>query len=1050
MSAWPGHLAISASAGTGKTYQLAHRFIKLVMLGESAERIVALTFSRKAAREIFDRVIQYLADAASSEQAASVRSMELDLTALTRADFCRALRAVLEALPRSRVGTIDSFTVGIVRAFPYELGIEPEFQLFDNGGIEARRMRGDALRHVLRSAATRDTERAELFEAFKYATFGNEEKSTRRVLDELMELYQSIYRIQPDGTRWGLAVPARDGHFASRDTWMEGVEELNSLVSGFDWPEPSRKFWVEFFAELREWRPEGALGKRTEYMLEKLVPEYASLGRAPVSITVNRKNVTVDVPFGEKLKPVLAFLADETIRLLSIRTHGLHRLVETCERVYDETVRRRGFLTFEDALFALYQHAPISGETSHGDPRRLAIDYRLDCRLDHWLLDEFQDTSTMQWLVMSNLIDEVVQDAEKRRTFFYVGDVKQAIYGWRGGNASLFQSILERYNRGGAHAIEQKWSNTSYRSCASVIDTVNRVFGDLSQRVSGEVRERWSGIWREHRCAPSVPASGYAVLIELPKPDASERADSAAGRLTEAARIVAELDPVRRGLSVAVLCRSGDRAIEMAATMRAAHPDIAVSLEGSSRIADNPAVAVLLAVLTLAEHPGDTFAKKLLQMSPLAMAVGSGKSSRASIQERGFHPTLAEWAHALQSAVSLTAYEEMRVAELLDLAAQADRQSSREIDRFVEYIREAAVEDAMSRNSVRIMTIHKAKGLDFDAVILPDLQSAGGRGSAPMISIGPDGITPEWILQPARTFVSQLDSRLRECRDTQEHQAEFEDLCVLYVAMTRAKRALYLVTTDQGPNSKAHNHAALLKEALGGEPDAAGRIYNVGDPNWYAAFTYRVEPFVEMPEAETLAFNLPADDRAVPSASAEFERDAGDVFSANMQERRKFGSDVHNMFEQIDWEGSIDRVIESARVALSVDVVDHVRRCLAEDTIRALFRRPDGNVRLWREQPFEIMLGGKWVSGTFDRVVIRLDATDRPMSAEVIDYKTNRIDRPDRVHELTEHYRSQLNVYRDVLQIMLGLPANQVKALLVFTDARQVVEITPDKRSAPV
>ena len=63
------------------------------------------------------------------------------------------------------------------------------------------------------------------------------------------------------------------------------------------------------------------------------------------------------------------------------------------------------------------------------------VDYRLDGHFDHWLLDEFQDTSDLQWQVLANLIDEVLQDTSGKRSFFYVGDVKQAIYGWRAGNA---------------------------------------------------------------------------------------------------------------------------------------------------------------------------------------------------------------------------------------------------------------------------------------------------------------------------------------------------------------------------------------------------------------------------------------------------------------------------------------------------------------------------------------------------------------------------------------------------------------------------------------
>lgn len=111
---------------------------------------------------------------------------------------------------------------------------------------------------------------------------------------------------------------------------------------------------------------------------------------------------------------------------------------------------------------------------SHGPtgPGRLCIDYRLDCRLDHWLIDEFQDTSDVQWSVLQNLVDEVIQDPDRQRTFFCVGDVKQAIYGWRGGNPYLFRRIREQYG----DVIQEESLDQSFRSCPPIIHTINRVF----------------------------------------------------------------------------------------------------------------------------------------------------------------------------------------------------------------------------------------------------------------------------------------------------------------------------------------------------------------------------------------------------------------------------------------------------------------------------------------------------------------------------------------------------------------------------------------------
>src|SRR5690606_22248156 len=106
----------------------------------------------------------------------------------------------------------------------------------------------------------------------------------------------------------------------------------------------------------------------------------------------------------------------------------------TYEAVYHDAVRRAGKLTFGDVQRILQPDtgAPrLSGEDA--GEGRLAIDYRLDGEIDHWLLDEFQDTSFGQWSVLRNLIDEAVQDPTGARSFFYVGDVKQAIFTWREG-----------------------------------------------------------------------------------------------------------------------------------------------------------------------------------------------------------------------------------------------------------------------------------------------------------------------------------------------------------------------------------------------------------------------------------------------------------------------------------------------------------------------------------------------------------------------------------------------------------------------------------------
>lgn len=148
----------------------------------------------------------------------------------------------------------------------------------------------------------------------------------------------------------------------------------------------------------------------------------------------------------------------------------------------------------------------------------LEIAYRMDARSDHWMLDEFQDTSRVQWRAIAPLVDEVMQGGLPDRSLFYVGDVKQAIYAWREGDARLFHQIFDHYNQGAAgneRAICEVALNRSYRCCQDVIDAVNRVFSShstLRLQFGMALGDRWERVWGDHSTHVACP--GYVALLK--------------------------------------------------------------------------------------------------------------------------------------------------------------------------------------------------------------------------------------------------------------------------------------------------------------------------------------------------------------------------------------------------------------------------------------------------------------------------------------------------------------------------------------------------------
>ena len=196
----PGHVMILASAGSGKTYALTNRFVRLLAGGAAPERIVALTFTRKAAGEFFDEILRKLAKAADDPAGARQLAAEIALPGLGPVDFLRLLRAVIEAMPRLSLGTLDSFFARIVRSFPLELGLGGEFTLLEDSAARLERRR--VLQRLFTAGNEPDAAQREFIEAFKRATFGAEEKQLTRRLDAFLDEHAESYLEAPAGEFW--------------------------------------------------------------------------------------------------------------------------------------------------------------------------------------------------------------------------------------------------------------------------------------------------------------------------------------------------------------------------------------------------------------------------------------------------------------------------------------------------------------------------------------------------------------------------------------------------------------------------------------------------------------------------------------------------------------------------------------------------------------------------------------------------------------------------------------------------------------------------------
>ena len=136
-----GSEMIRASAGSGKTYRLVNRYIRLLLMGQAPERIIALTFTRKAAGEFFEGILKRLAESVVNEAQRKKLSRDIELPELTAADYRRALRKLLERMPQLALGTIDGFFHRVLGMFSLEYGLSGEFEIMDEFTAQRARLR---------------------------------------------------------------------------------------------------------------------------------------------------------------------------------------------------------------------------------------------------------------------------------------------------------------------------------------------------------------------------------------------------------------------------------------------------------------------------------------------------------------------------------------------------------------------------------------------------------------------------------------------------------------------------------------------------------------------------------------------------------------------------------------------------------------------------------------------------------------------------------------------------------------------------------------------
>ena len=1067
------HILVSASAGSGKTYSLVQRYAHLLAHGQMPEHIAAMTFTKKAAGEFFNRILRRLAELATGECDPAKFFEGVSPPLHQTPSFAGLLRLVTQRIHRLRLGTMDSFFATVTACFPLELGLPLGASVMSEE--ETRQARLEALEALLERIYIAEDDRAAgtLLEGFKQATFGAEEKSIDENIQSWIDSGHAMWLESGGGDCWG-NVSAIWGDAC----WL--LEPADSLEEAIDslgrhFPKTTAKgasMLEELLEQLPMTEPGLAPPKRVADLLEKCAPDWQGIQAGSGEITWARK-VKIEGEAARAVARVVRLLLARELIVRAARTQGIAAVVKLYESEYQRRVRSRGRLSFADVQRLLADAAEHRQPWTAGAEGELW--YRLDGRYDHWLFDEFQDTSFLQWRVVRELVDEVIQSDAGDRSFFAVGDPKQSIYLWRQAEPGLFDDVRAAYPRSGELGIQDKSLACSYRSAQAVLDAVNAVFDDSK----GDMETLLPGClegWRfEHHVAHHQNMQGYAALVSPGAADDGEEEveDGPAAVIAGLLRAVA---PIERGWTCAVLVRSNKRGMELAQDLRASTGMDVVCEAEAHPTTDNAPVLALLSLLQLAAHPGDTLALEHLRMTPLWPVVsapdGGWRYTLAVVQrqvfDEGFAGFAEQWAEQLkESQIAFDAFHVRRLQQFVEIAAEFDETGSRDMDAFLDFARNYPLRVRGARNAVQVMTVHASKGLEFDMVIVAELD---GRS---MNEVKPGGLVVKrergrirWVLQEPRKCYSVLDARLSDVRGEEMARAGFESLCRLYVAMTRARRGLYLVVEPPPRNAAALKPSKFLRERLGcegsGEESELGGVrihieWDHGRRSWYEEKDIQAVKVAAVSadagEREGLGSVLrrlqPMPRRRTPSGEEAFRVKGSVLFSEGREPGRQLGSLVHLLLaevtwwdpgKQIDWPDHWHNAGLLAGGPVDSDAVAQSLGVLGASECANAFAKPGPHAEVWRERSFDLVIKGEWVSGVFDRVLIDRAASGEVTSAWIVDFKTDDVADEVALESKLEGYAPQIALYRQAVGRLTGLKPESIRASLLFTRLRRLIE----------
>lgn len=770
MSDFKIYEALSASAGSGKTFALTIRYLVLIFKGVMPNKILALTFTRKAAAEMENRIIEtflglkkYSPNVPSKERKFEAEKGELlNILNLSEDELIKKRDDLKERFLNSdiKISTFDSFFSTILKSFALNFGINPNYEIENND---------DGLRQIIDKEFIKKISKNQIFLDEISSFIVNTKSNSYDFLNSLNELSSEIGKVKIDGL----------------DTANENLENLKENIKTKIDDFNSIKLQIAKYCDdiIKNTSPKGST--------KTALKEHSST----INQAQNLKNKTdgfiYDVIKNDLIKKEtlnyrnyskiytehLGALWDDLRKNLKEFLNELEKykitvffkILNLYLQVKDDINVRLNKLSFNDLSTKIYELI------SQKDILNM-IYFRLDARVEHILIDEFQDTNVMQYQILFPLIEEIVSGLGQSGigSFFYVGDIKQSIYRFRGGKKELFEKLMSDFKQ-----IKKSELDRNYRSEKALVKFVNSIFKKPFDEVLGykdqipsksynkEERKNIKILKPENFDIFDVENDDYGYIKVLSSDDVLESAVSEVKNL---------LNKGVKEENIAILCWKNDNIDTLKSLLK--QEKIEANGIGNQNLFSIPKIRAILEYAKFCITNEEIYkfnTEELLGIEVKKLNLNLQKSTTQNIlyllKKLGINADNANILHFIEESKN---YE-----NIIEFAFNKDEKNISSSDSF----------------GVNLLTVFKSKGLQFNHVILCDKFQKDRNDISNFIKEY-DVKTSKWQIKYKVKNREYLDEDYKNFIQKSKNLDKEEDLNKLYVAFTRAKNSFILVKSN--------------------------------------------------------------------------------------------------------------------------------------------------------------------------------------------------------------------------------------------------------------